>query len=65
MHRVANLFVTKTVYASLLAVVVAVGGVPYPFYPRHLTVISSLTIGIPGFFLALAPGAPRARRGVG
>ncbi len=61
--RVANLFVTKTVYASLLAVVVAVGGVPYPFYPRHLTVISSLTIGIPGFFLALAPGAPRARSG--
>ena len=61
--RVANLFVTKTVYASLLAVVVAVGGVPYPFYPRHLTVVSSLTIGIPGFFLALAPGAPRARTG--
>jgi cation-transporting ATPase E len=61
--RVANLFVTKTVYASLLAVVVAVGGVAYPFYPRHLTVVSSLTIGIPGFFLALAPGAPRARAG--
>jgi cation-transporting ATPase E len=62
-QRVANLFVTKTVYAALLAVVVGVLAVPYPFYPRHLTIVSSLTIGIPGFFLALAPGAPRARPG--
>jgi cation-transporting ATPase E len=62
-QRVANLFVTKTVYAALLAVVVGVLAVPYPFYPRHLTIVSSLTIGIPGFFLALAPGAPRAQPG--
>ena len=34
---------------------------PYPFYPRQLTVISLLAIGIPGFFLALSRGAPRAR----
>jgi len=60
-QRVANLFVTKTVYAAILAVVVGVAAVPYPFFPRHLTIVSSLTIGIPGFFLALAPGAPRAR----
>ena len=36
---------------------------PYPFYPRHLTIVSTLTIGVPGFFLALAAGAPRARPG--
>ncbi len=60
-ERVANLFVTKTVYAALLALVVGVLAVPYPFYPRQLTVVSSLTIGIPGFVLALAPGAPRAK----
>ena len=65
MHRVANLFVTKTVYAALLAISIGLAGLAYPFFPRHLTVVSSLTIGIPGFFLALAPGAPRARRGVG
>jgi len=59
-ERVANLFVTKTVYAVLLAVVVAAAAVPFPFFPRHLTVVSSLTIGVPGFFLALAAGAPRA-----
>ena len=62
-QRVANLFVTKTVYAALLAVVVGIFAIPYPFFPRHLTIVSSLTIGIPGFFLAFAPGAPRARSG--
>ena len=56
-ERVANLFVTKTVYAMLLAIAVGVARWPYPFLPRHLTIISSLTIGIPAFFLALAPNA--------
>jgi cation-transporting ATPase E len=60
-ERVANLFVTKSVYAAALALVVGILALPYPFYPRQLTVISSLTIGIPGFFLALARGAPRAQ----
>src|ERR1017187_1921853 len=62
-ERVANLFVTKTVYAAVLAVAVAIGGVPYPFFPRHLTIVSTFTIGVPGFFLALAAGAPRAAPG--
>lgn len=62
-ERVANLFVTKTVYAAVLAVVVGIAGIPFPFFPRHLTIISTLTVGVPGFFLALAPGAPRARPG--
>ncbi len=62
-ERVAGLFVTKTGYAALIAVVVGLAGIGYPFFPRHLTVISTLTIGVPGFFLALAPGAPRARPG--
>ena len=35
--------------------------VPYPFLPRHLTLVGSLTIGIPAFFLALAPNVERAR----
>ena len=62
-ERVAGLFVTKTVYAAIIAVAVGAAGITYPFYPRHLTIISTLTIGIPGFFLALAAGAPRARPG--
>jgi cation-transporting P-type ATPase E len=58
-ERVANLFVTKTVYAMLLAIAVGVTRWPYPFLPRHLTIISSLTIGIPAFFLALGPSSLR------
>jgi cation-transporting ATPase E len=62
-ERVANLFVTKTVYAVLLAFAVGIARWPYPFLPRHLTVVSSLTIGIPAFLLALAPNAARSRPG--
>jgi cation-transporting ATPase E len=58
-ERVANLFITKTVYAMLLAIAVGVMRWPYPFLPRHLTIISSLTIGIPAFFLALGPSTRR------
>jgi cation-transporting P-type ATPase E len=58
-ERVANLFVTKTFYAMMLAVAIGIARWPYPFLPRHLTIVSSLTIGIPAFFLALAPNARR------
>ncbi|MDI5969604.1 HAD-IC family P-type ATPase [Streptomyces sp. SL13] len=59
--RVSNLFLTKTVYSVLLALLVVIWRVPYPFLPRHLTLLSTLTIGIPAFFLALAPNNERAR----
>ena len=62
-ERVANLFVTKTVYALVLAFAIGLAALPFPFVPRHLTLVGSITIGIPGFFLALAPIAPRARTG--
>jgi len=58
-ERSANLFVTKTVYAVLLAIAVVILGWRYPFLPRHLTIVSTFTIGIPGFFLALAPNTRR------
>jgi cation-transporting ATPase E len=62
-ERVAGLFLVKTVYAVLLALLVVFTQVPYPFLPRHSTLLSSLTIGIPAFFLALAPNQERARPG--
>jgi cation-transporting P-type ATPase E len=62
-ERVANLFLTKTFYAMLLALATGVGRLPFPFIPRHFTIISALTIGIPGFFLALAPNNRRAQSG--
>ncbi|MFF7856716.1 HAD-IC family P-type ATPase [Streptomyces sp. NPDC007904] len=59
--RVATLFLVKTVYSVLLAALVVCWQVEYPFLPRHLTLLSTLTIGVPAFFLALAPNRERAR----
>jgi cation-transporting ATPase E len=59
--RVATLFLTKTVYSVLLAILVVCSQVEYPFLPRHLTLLSTLTIGVPAFFLALAPNKERAK----
>ena len=54
-ERVANLFITKAAYAVLLTVLIGVAGSPFPFLPRHLTLIGTFSVGVPGFFLALAP----------
>jgi len=62
-ERIASLFLAKTIYASLIAVVVSAMAVAYPFLPRQFTVVSSLTIGIPAFVLALAPSNRRYREG--
>lgn len=58
-ERVANVFITKTVWATLLALAVGIARWPYPFLPRDLTIIDTLSIGIPSFFLALAPNLRR------
>jgi cation-transporting ATPase E len=62
-ERTSSLYVTKTVYAMLLSLAVGVAGFAFPFLPRHLTLIGGITIGIPSFFLALAPNADRFRPG--
>ncbi len=62
-ERVTNLFLTKTVYATLLAIAVGVAQLPFPFLPRHLSLVGSLTVGIPAFFLALEPHHRAARPG--
>ncbi|WP_285116445.1 HAD-IC family P-type ATPase [Leifsonia sp. fls2-241-R2A-40a] len=54
-ERVSNIFLAKTTYGILLALVSAVVLWPFPFLPRQLTLVSTLAIGIPSFFLALAP----------
>lgn len=58
-ERVANLFVIKNVYNLTFALAVTVLALSFPFLPRHLSLISWLTIGIPSFFLALAPNNQR------
>ncbi|MGJ4109989.1 HAD-IC family P-type ATPase [Corynebacterium macclintockiae] len=62
-ERVAHLFLTKTVYSVVLALVVAVLGISFPFQPIHVTITGWFTIGIPAFVLSLAPNTERPREG--
>lgn len=59
MERVAGLFLVKTVYSALISAGVVLLGLNFPYLPRHITYIGSLTIGIPAFLLALAPNTRR------
>jgi len=59
MERVAGLFLVKTVYSALISAGVVLLALHFPYLPRHITYIGSLTIGIPAFLLALAPNTCR------
>ena len=58
-ERAANLFLVKNVYSLVLALITVATLGAYPLAPIQLTLISTLTIGVPGFFLALAPSRRR------
>jgi magnesium-transporting ATPase (P-type) len=62
-HRLGRLYLTKTVYAAALILLVAIPGFAFPFLPRHLTLAAFLTIGIPSFVLALMPSDGPLYRG--
>ncbi|BBY24693.1 cation-translocating P-type ATPase [Mycobacterium stomatepiae] len=72
-ERVANLFLTKTVYSVMLALFVGIecllskplkaDPLLYPFQPIHVTIAAWFTIGIPSFILSLAPNNERAYPG--
>ncbi len=62
-ERVANFFLTKTMYSIILALLVALWQLPFPFVPIHISFVGWFTIGIPASILALAPNAERARPG--
>jgi magnesium-transporting ATPase (P-type) len=59
---VAKLFITKSVYSALLLVCFSLLPIAFPFLPRQLSITSSLTIGIPAFFLALSRSEGAVRR---
>lgn len=60
-QRSAALFLVKTVFSFLLAVVFMFAGSAYPFQPIQLTLISALFIGAPSFLLALEPNHDRVQ----
>ncbi|OHW63474.1 putative cation-transporting ATPase F [Andreesenia angusta] len=63
LERVAALYLTKTIYSIALALIFSLTTLPYPFIPIHLTLMGSLAIGIPSFFLALSPNDRKVSRG--
>ncbi|MGQ2916262.1 HAD-IC family P-type ATPase [Microbacterium aurantiacum] len=58
-ERVSMLFLTKTAYATALALAFGIMMLEFPFLPRQLSITDGLTIGIPAFFLALLPNTQR------
>ncbi|HYM54758.1 MAG TPA: HAD-IC family P-type ATPase, partial [Solirubrobacteraceae bacterium] len=61
LRRVTKLYVTKSAFAAFLILTIGTSSDAYPLLPRHLTLAATLTIGIPTFFLALAPSSGRWR----
>lgn len=62
-ERVANLFLAKTVYTTLLSIIIGLANWAFIFLPRHLTLVSGLTIGAPALVLSFAPNKQRYRPG--
>ncbi len=60
-QRAASLFLVKTTFSMMLSILTLFILTRYPFEPIQLTLISSLTIGIPSFFLALEPNHTRVK----
>lgn len=60
-QRAASLFLVKTIFSVILAILTLFLNSRYPFVPIQLTLISSLTVGIPSFFLALEPNHNRIK----
>ncbi|HEX7299543.1 MAG TPA: HAD-IC family P-type ATPase [Solirubrobacteraceae bacterium] len=57
LQRVARLYVTKSAFAAFLILLIGTTSTAYPLLPRHFTIAATLTVGIPTFFLALAPSS--------
>lgn len=52
-EKSSSLFLVKTIYATLLAIIFIFIDMPYPFIPIQLSLASTVTVGIPSFILAL------------
>lgn len=61
LERSASLFLTKTIYSTVLAILFVLISAKYPFMPIQLSLISLVCIGIPSFVLALEPNKERVK----
>lgn len=63
LEGVSELYLNKTVYSTLLSLIFVIIMLPYPFNPINITLIGTVAIGIPSFFLALGPNTDRVKSG--
>jgi cation-transporting ATPase E len=62
-ERLSRLFLTKTAWAMILAIVFGLTFLEFPFLPRQLSAVDAFTIGIPAFLIALLPNKARYQPG--
>ena len=62
-ERAASLFLVKTTFSAILSILCIAFAIKSPFEPIHLTLVSSLFVGIPAFFLALEPNNQKVTGG--
>lgn len=62
-ERVASMYLIKTIYSFILSILSIIISHEYPFYPIQLSLISSVCVGIPSFFLALEPNYKKVKKG--
>ncbi|MDR2360425.1 MAG: HAD-IC family P-type ATPase [Oscillospiraceae bacterium] len=60
-QRSASLFLVKNIFSFIFAILSIAAGFAYPVSPAQLSLVSTLTIGIPSFILALEPNSTRIR----
>ena len=60
-QRSASLFLVKNIFSFFLSLITLFTAWPYPLEPIHLTVISSLAIGVPSFVLTFEPKYDRIK----
>lgn len=60
-ERSASLFLVKNIFSFVLALISLFFTLTYPFTPSQLSLVSTITIGIPSFVLALEPNESRVK----
>lgn len=63
LERVSNLYLSKAFFSLIMSIIFCIIVLPYPFEPIQLTLIGSITIGIPSFFLAISPNKEVVKKG--
>ena len=62
-EKVASMYLIKTVYSFMLSIISIIISHEYPFYPVQLSLISTICVGMPSFFLALEPNYNKVKKG--